>query len=74
MSTPGDRAVDREIVPRARDNDREARFDRIWRSFAGDPLGFDEHAYEGKRTVITPRANQLRARSTTGLAVGAVDG
>ncbi|HEY3634957.1 MAG TPA: malto-oligosyltrehalose synthase [Caldimonas sp.] len=30
----------------------EARFDRVWRSFAADGRGFDEHAYEGKRAVM----------------------
>ncbi|HZV93451.1 MAG TPA: malto-oligosyltrehalose synthase, partial [Caldimonas sp.] len=34
------------------DTAAEARLDRIWRAFSGDPRSFDEHAYTGKRDVM----------------------
>ncbi|MEO8524830.1 MAG: malto-oligosyltrehalose synthase, partial [Caldimonas sp.] len=56
------------------DTAAEARFDRIWRGFSGDPLSFEEHAYEGKRAVMRRAlASELTVLASELLRIARVD-
>ncbi|MEO8310084.1 MAG: malto-oligosyltrehalose synthase [Caldimonas sp.] len=52
----------------------EARFDRIWRAFTGDPLPFEEHAYAGKRAVMrSALASELTVLASELLRIARAD-
>ncbi|MEO5881009.1 MAG: malto-oligosyltrehalose synthase [Caldimonas sp.] len=52
----------------------EARFDRIWHAFTGDPLPFEEHAYAGKRAVMrSALASELTVLASELLRIARAD-
>ncbi len=56
------------------DAQAEARFDRVWRSFAGDARRFEEHAYEGKRAVMrSALASELTVLASELLRIARAD-